>query len=188
MSSNAPQTSSISPPVAFQHRKNPAPTSTTTWLTPRSIIETLGPFALDPATPEEGMPWSTAKTMLKPSDDGLATPWDKDHLVWLNPPYGRGIELWIEKLVEHGNGFLLVNAATDTRYFQELVFPRADFVLFMSKRLRFLKPDGKPAGSNGTGSVLASFGDTASMRLMRAHEEGKLKGALASIGFTSRAA
>ncbi len=34
------------------------------------------------------MPWRTATRMLKPSDDGLKTPWPKSAFVWMNPPYG----------------------------------------------------------------------------------------------------
>ena len=30
--------------------------TTTTWLTPKRIIDALGPFNLDPCTPVEGMP------------------------------------------------------------------------------------------------------------------------------------
>jgi len=32
--------------------------TTVTWLTPKSTIKALGPFDLDPCTPEEGMPWA----------------------------------------------------------------------------------------------------------------------------------
>lgn len=62
--------------------------TTETWLTPPEIVHGLGPFDLDPCIPQQGMPWRTATRMLKPSDDGLKTPWPKSAFVWMNPPYG----------------------------------------------------------------------------------------------------
>ncbi|MGE8253472.1 MAG: hypothetical protein ACN6RE_12505, partial [Stenotrophomonas sepilia] len=78
----------------------PAAQSTDTWLTPPELIwgspregfTGLGPFDLDPCTPEEGMPWPTATRMLKPSNDGLTTAWPEDAFVFMNPPLGRGQE------------------------------------------------------------------------------------------------
>lgn len=47
------------------------------------------------------MPWPTAARMLKPSDDGLASEWPADAFVFMNPPFGRGQEAWMEKMANH---------------------------------------------------------------------------------------
>src|SRR5690606_6963873 len=56
------------------------------WLTPLSVIESLGEFDLDPC----GAPGhQTARRvyLLEDGDDGMSDPWFGR--VWLNPPYGR---------------------------------------------------------------------------------------------------
>ena len=75
-------------------------------------------------------------------DDGLARPWLGR--VYLNPPYGRAIDGWIEKLVtEHKAGNVteavaLVPARVDTAWFRRLdAYPRC----FVSGRLRFANAD-----------------------------------------------
>lgn len=81
-----------------------ASSRTTTWLTPPSIIDALGPFDLDPCCPP-AMPWKTAALMLTKAEDGLFTPWPDSARVWLNPPYGTGeIEPWLEKMALHPGG------------------------------------------------------------------------------------
>ena len=72
-------------------------------------------------------------------DDGLSRPWSGR--VYLNPPYGKGIGPWIEKVrEEHEAGrvtaaVVLVKAATDTRWFRVLSerYPRCE----VAGRLRF---------------------------------------------------
>jgi hypothetical protein len=44
------------------------------WLTPKSIIDALGEFDLDPCSPVV-RPWNTAKKHLTIEDDGLLTDW-----------------------------------------------------------------------------------------------------------------
>lgn len=48
---------------------------TETWLTPPSILESLGPFDLDPCAAPEPRPWNTAaEHHARPRQDGLALP------------------------------------------------------------------------------------------------------------------
>lgn len=78
---------------------------TDVWLTPPSIIKSLGEFDLDPCAPEN-RPWDTAKHHYTEADDGLSKPWFGR--VWLNPPYSRDIiGLWMERMAEVGNGISL---------------------------------------------------------------------------------
>ena len=82
------------------------------WLTPPEILAALGPFDLDPCTPD-AMPWQTAAARYTKRDDGLAQPWRGR--VWLNPPFGREAVRWLRKLAAHGDGVALVPARTETR-------------------------------------------------------------------------
>lgn len=150
-----------------------------TWLTPRNIIQALGPFDLDPATPPN-MPWPTATMMLTPQDDGLSVEWPKAKFTFHNPPYGRGIEAWLEKAAKHGNGITLVFARTETAGFQEFVWkhPNTTGLFFISGRLKFCRIDGTEAGSAGAPSVLVAYGAEARRRLERAAALGLIHGVL----------
>ncbi len=135
---------------------------TTTWLTPPSITNDLGPFDLDPA----GYPgWGTASRVLSDltGDDGLAAEWSGR--VWLNPPYDR-VWIWLDKLAAHGRGTALIFARTETRGFVEQVWKKADGLRFLHGRLNFHRPDGSPAARNaGAPSVLVSYGPEDTDRL-----------------------
>jgi len=150
-----------------------------TWLTPKSLIDALGPFDLDPATPPN-MPWKTATVMLTKKEDGLATPWSKKHFTFCNPPYGRGIEAWLEKAAKHGNGITLIFARTETAAFQEFVLkhPNTTGLFLISGRLKFCRINGKEAGSAGAPSVLVAYGKEARRRIERAAALGLIHGAL----------
>lgn len=73
------------------------------WFTPRSILDELGKFDLDPAnsTPENH---PTADKHFGPAEDGLIQDWTGR--VWLNPPFSNA-RPFIEKLIEHGDGIAL---------------------------------------------------------------------------------
>ena len=73
-----------------------------TWLTPPHIIESLGPFDLDPCCPPN-MPWQTAAQMVCRPDDGLAVDWTGKR-VWLNPPYGREAVPFLRKMAKTDGG------------------------------------------------------------------------------------
>ena len=72
-----------------------------TWLTPRRIVDALGPFDTDPCTPCF-MPWRTATTMYNVFDDGTTAPWHGR--VWLNPPYGREAVPFMRRMAGHPGG------------------------------------------------------------------------------------
>lgn len=46
-----------------------------TYLTPREIIDALGPFELDPCAAPEPRPWPTAERHIVLPEDGLAADW-----------------------------------------------------------------------------------------------------------------
>jgi hypothetical protein len=126
------------------------------WYTPPEIFQALGlVFDLDPAAPAGGLSWVPAKRFLSRADDGLTQPWQGR--VWLNPPYGREVNRWLDRLARHGDGLALVFARTDTRWYQAIV-QQAAAICFIAGRLSFIGPDGSPVGSAGAPSVLLAFG------------------------------
>ena len=126
------------------------------WLTPPEILETLGPFDLDPCAPAR-RPWPTATMHYTVYDDGLAKPWHGR--VWLNPPYGPQTARWLARLASHGDGIALIFARTETRMFFTHVWARATGLLFLAGRPHFRLPDGAKAAHNSGGPlVLIAYG------------------------------
>lgn len=142
-----------------------------TWLTPKYIIDALGPFDMDPCVPNH-MPWSTAARMVTKSEDGLSVDWEGT--VWLNPPYGRESIPFLRKMARHRNGVALLFGRTDTKAWHELVFPVCDAVLFMKGRIAFFREDGTRAGTANAPSVLVSYTQYFTERLRESGIEGYL--------------
>lgn len=141
------------------------------WLTPKPIIDNLGPFDLDPCASYQ-QPWRSARIMYAPPKNGLALPWKG--MVWCNPPYGPQTWEWLERLAEHGEGIALTFARTETRGFFAEVWGKASALLFIEKRLYFHYPiTGERASSNSGGpSVLIAYGEKATGRLADSDIEG----------------
>ena len=131
------------------------------WITPKFIIDALGPFDLDPCA-SDPQPWPCADEQW--TEDGLAHQWFG--FVWLNPPFHRyQVGQWIDRLARHGHGIALVHARTEAEWF-EPIWRHADSIGFLTDRLYFHKPDGTRAEANsGAPAVLAAFGDEATNRL-----------------------
>lgn len=98
------------------------------WYTPTHIVAAvqmvLGTIDLDPcAEPAKGIP---ATTHFTAEDNGLELGWRGR--VYMNPPYGREIVAWVDKLAEehrHGNvteAIALVPARVDTTWWRRLPF------------------------------------------------------------------
>lgn len=136
-----------------------------TWLTPPWILAALGEFDLDPCAAPEPRPWPTARRHITRPIDGLSEPWAGR--VWLNPPYSRHVGAWLARLAEHGHGTALVFARTETTWFIDHVWGRADALVFLHGRIRFHRPDGRVSDENGGApSVLVAYGpeDAAALR------------------------
>ena len=130
--------------------------TTNTWFTPKAFIDALGPFDLDPCT-QSFRPFETAKVHYCEDlgHDGLKFDWWGR--VWLNPPYGKEIGKWLDKLAKHGNGIALVFARLDTTWAQDAL-DKCDGVTFLKGRIKFTRKDGEPSTNAGTGSMLIAFG------------------------------
>lgn len=122
------------------------------WYTPPEYIvaarKVLGEIELDPASSSVANRIVKAKKFYSKSDDGLTKTWKGK--TWLNPPYVGGlIHQFVSKFVEHissgdiPEGIVLVNNATETDWFSELVSV-ASVVVFPRGRVRFLDPRGNP--------------------------------------------
>jgi ParB family chromosome partitioning protein len=106
----------------------------------------LGAIDLDPASCAEANETVRAAAFYTPRHDGLRRPWFGR--VWLNPPYGKHVAGWVDKLLaDHGRGAVtaalaLLPARVDTRWFARLDgYPRC----FIAGRLRFSDADAAPA-------------------------------------------
>jgi hypothetical protein len=133
------------------------------WYTPPEVFQALGiTFDLDPAAPPGGVPWVPAQQSFSRADDGLSQPWAGR--IWLNPPYGRGVERWLERLSQHGDGLALVFARTDTQWYQRTV-RQVTAICFIAGRLSFVRPDRSRANTAGSPSVLLAFGLTCAVAL-----------------------
>ncbi len=141
------------------------------WITPLEIIEKLGPFDLDPCAAAE-QPWACADESYTELENGLMLPWRG--LVWLNPPYGKYTDRWLNRMALHNNGVALIFARTETKMFFDHVWDYASAMLFIKGRLYFHYPDGTRASANSGGpSVLVAYGNKACGRLRNRKIEGK---------------
>ena len=135
------------------------------WYTPPSLFEVLGlRFDLDPASPNPPVPWVPARRFYW--DSGEVLPWEGR--VWLNPPYGRQAIPFVERMIAHNHGLLLLPARTETRMFQRAAMA-AEQVVFLRDRLHFVRPNGI-ASRSSFASVLMGFGNDYEMQdgLLRA--------------------
>jgi hypothetical protein len=129
---------------------------TDVWLTPPHVKAALGEFDLDPCAAID-QPWPTARTHYTINDGGLSRPWFGR--VWLNPPYGRETDVWLERMALFGTGTALIFARTETDMFFEHVWKAATALHFFRGRLHFHFPNGQRARANAGGpSVLVAYG------------------------------
>lgn len=141
-------------------------------ITPRWIIDALGPFDLDPCAADP-RPWDCARDNITLPMDGLLSPWHG--FVYLNPPFDRyQVRGWIERLAKHRNGIALLHARTETDWFRPC-WEHASGILFMDRRISFYSPQGieHPANS-GAPPVLVAFGPLARTRLTKSSITGAL--------------
>ena len=140
------------------------------WLTPPELVKQLGDFDLDPCCPIDA-PFYHATNHYTIIDDGLSKEWKGR--VYLNPPYGRGMELWLEKLKYHGNGIALIFARTETKCFFEHIWHDADAILFVKGRIKFYHVSGVQGGTPGAPSVFIAYGKENAIALQNSGIEGR---------------
>lgn len=152
--------------TTFERTEN----TTVEWLTPPELVKKLGVFDLDPCCPVDA-PFYHATKNYSILEDGLNTEWIGR--VYMNPPYGKGMEKWIQKLKKHGNGITLIFARTETKCFFEHIWNDAHAILFMKGRVKFYRVNGIQGGAAGAPSVLVAYGEQNAQILKNANIEGR---------------
>lgn len=134
------------------------------WYTPHEYIEAarkaMGSIDTDPASNDIANKVVKAEKYYTIETDGLAHDWHGN--VWMNPPYSSDlITKFIEKLKEQRGNYeqaiILVNNATETQWFYEIV-KIASAVCFPKSRVKFYMPDGK-TGAPLQGQAVLYVGD-----------------------------
>jgi phage N-6-adenine-methyltransferase len=101
-------------------------------------------FTLDPCASLEN--YKCVKYFTK-VQNGLEQDW-RGYRVYMNPPYGRDIRLWMKKAwMESQRGVLivaLVPARTDTQWFHDWVYKKQYEIRFLKGRLHFSGRDRAP--------------------------------------------
>ena len=117
------------------------------WCTPIDFFNELNKefnFVLDAAATDET---AKCKDYFTPETDGLKQSWKRtDGAVFCNPPYGREIGKWVKKAYEESTKHdttivLLIPARTDTTYFHNYIYKRAE-IRFIRGRLKFADENG----------------------------------------------
>lgn len=110
------------------------------WGTPRELFAGLDhefTFGLDACATADNAKCSRWYSI---EDDGLTQPWHPFSPVWVNPPYGKGIGLWMEKAYQESRMgatvVALVPSRTDTAWWHDHVM-RADEIRFIRGRVSF---------------------------------------------------
>jgi site-specific DNA-methyltransferase (adenine-specific) len=111
------------------------------WETPTWLFDQLNSefdFTLDAAADSRN---HKCEKYFSINDDGLSMSWGGER-VFCNPPYGRGVGVWLEKahnevlLGDCPLAVLLVAARTDTIWFHDFVLGKAD-IRFVRGRIKF---------------------------------------------------
>jgi len=149
--------------------------TTDEWFTPPEVFEDIIRirFDMDVCSPgQDAVPHIPADFHLTVKEDGLTSDWLAS--VWMNPPYKDTVR-WVDRMLQHhqrnGSGIVLTFARTGTSWAQRLL-SSADAVLFLNKRIRFMRPDGTRPGSPGADSMLCAFGRCEATALRSAATRG----------------
>lgn len=109
------------------------------WATPQSYFDEINKefnFNLDPCATEDNHKCDKYFTL---ENDGLSQNWG-GYRVFCNPPYSQ-IDKWVEKAFRETRNdntlvALLIPSRTDTRYFHNYIYNRAE-IRFVKGRLKF---------------------------------------------------
>ena len=112
------------------------------WATPKDFFDRLNEefhFTLDPCADDQN---HKCEKYYTEAQDGLQQDWSGEK-VFCNPPYGRDMPKWVKKCYDETHtgdclvAVMLLHARTDTRWFHEYIYHKADEVRFVKGRLRF---------------------------------------------------
>ena len=131
--------------------------ATENWATPTDLFDELNKeftFTLDAAAAE----WNhKVANYFTKDQDALTQEWNGT--VWLNPPYGRTIGLWVEKAYKAAGGgatvVMLLPARTDTRWFHDYAIKGE--LRFIKGRIKFVDEAGNNNNPAPFPSMLVIF-------------------------------
>jgi len=113
------------------------------WATPKSLFDELDAefgFTVDVCANEHNFKVANYFDIER---DGLAQVWDG--VVWMNPPYGRTIKLWMQKAYQAwlsgATVVCLVPSRTDTAWWHDYA-AKATEIRFIRGRVKFVSSDG----------------------------------------------
>ncbi len=141
------------------------------WYTPKYVFDALGArFDMDVASPHNRTHIATPALRWL-WEDSLSQQWTG--FVWMNPPFGgrNGIEPWLDKFFLHANGIALTPDRTSAPRWQTAA-RKADAILFVAGKIKFIGPDGQPGNSPAQGTTLMAVGDRALDALHMAQSRG----------------
>lgn len=132
-----------------------------TQLTPAYVLEPVrealgGAIGLDPCTLPDNP--CGASTFFHPPVDGAEQPWLAES-IYVNPPYGKARERWVERCVQAGaegrRVVLLIPAATDTRVWQRAMSSSTGAVLIRG-RVKFgvLRPNRRQVAASHPSALI----------------------------------
>ncbi len=103
--------------------------------TPKWVFDALNTtFDLDAASTDNPFVVVPALKKYTIQDDSLTQPWSGR--VWLNPPFS-GVTPWVEKWLNHNNGFLLVPLSSNGKWINRLWESEAA-VVFLPPNMGFI--------------------------------------------------
>ena len=133
--------------------------------TPHWIYSALGRIDLDPCA-GENTNIGLKNYALERGENGLELEWEG--FVYCNPPFSQK-ELWIKKMVAHGNGILILPERGSAPWCGPLV-DKCEKHFIMGKKINF---EGG-SSSNNCGSILSLFGKEAERRIFESGLPGHL--------------
>ena len=153
--------------VITQTAKQLYTSETPEWYTPRiiidSVLELFGKIDLDPCSNGKGDAANVPATEhYTREDNGFARAWHGK--VYVNPPYGREVAQWVEKVTaeyQAGNiseAVILIAARTDTRWFN-LLAKTGTVWCAVEGRLLFSTPGVKTSNAAPFPSAIFYLGD-----------------------------
>lgn len=141
------------------------------WYTPAYVFEAMATqFRMDVSSPESACPadfWCEKHLQ----EYGLEADWQG--FVWMNPPFGgrNGIVPWLDKFFARGNGVALTPDRTSAPWWQAAA-RKADAILFVSPKIRFIPGPGAKASAPAQGTTLMAAGALGVMALRNAQAAG----------------
>ena len=132
------------------------------WRTPQPLFDKYNnefSFTLDPCADDQNHKCDKYYTIY---DDGLSKDWGGE-TVFCNPPYGREIGKWVKKAYEESRKkgtkvVMLIPARTDTRYFHNYIYHKAE-TRFLKGRIKFWDDNDQEQDPAPFPSMLVIFGE-----------------------------